>query len=131
MVETIKIPPLDRFQIIAEHDEEAFVFDKSYLDIERTSGLVFIQICISVGRTVEIKKSLFKAIADRVSAAGVRPEDVFPNPFGDAAKARRPYSSDSQRVTASCGLRVTTPVAFSKSPARRSRFWSPVTTTVF
>ena len=40
-------------------------------------AMVFIQICISVGRTVEIKKSLFKAIADRVSATGVRREDVF------------------------------------------------------
>jgi 4-oxalocrotonate tautomerase len=77
MVETIQIPPLDRFQIIAEHDEEAFVFDKSYLDIERTSGLVFIQICISFGRTIEIKKALFAAIAGKVSKTGVRPQDVF------------------------------------------------------
>jgi 4-oxalocrotonate tautomerase len=77
MVETIKIPPLDRFQIVAEHDEANFVYDPSYLDISRSDGLVFIQICISLGRTVEIKKSLFKAIAERVSATGVRPEDVF------------------------------------------------------
>jgi 4-oxalocrotonate tautomerase len=77
MVETIQIPPLDRFQIIAEHDEPDFIFDPSYLGISRSDGLVFIQICISLGRTVEIKKSLFKAIADKVSATGVRPEDVF------------------------------------------------------
>ncbi|HEX4384106.1 MAG TPA: tautomerase family protein [Myxococcales bacterium] len=77
MVETIQIPPLDRFQIIAEHDEESFVYDPSYLDISRSDGLVFIQICISLGRTVEIKKALFAAIAARVSATGVRPEDVF------------------------------------------------------
>jgi 4-oxalocrotonate tautomerase len=77
MVETIQIPPLDRFQIIAEHDEEDFVYDPSYLDISRSDGLVFIQICISLGRTVEIKKSLFKAIAEKVSATGVRAEDVF------------------------------------------------------
>jgi 4-oxalocrotonate tautomerase len=80
LVETIAIPPQDRFQIIAQHSKSHFVFDRQYLNIARTDDLVIIQITISQGRTVEVKKALYKRIAELLDQeAGLRPEDVFIN----------------------------------------------------
>jgi hypothetical protein len=43
-------PKNDRFQVIAEHDAENFVFDTNYLDIRRTEDLVIIQITWNEGK---------------------------------------------------------------------------------
>jgi phenylpyruvate tautomerase PptA (4-oxalocrotonate tautomerase family) len=75
---SVGVPKDDRFQVIAEHDAENFVFDPNYLDIRRTGDLVIIQITWNEGRTVEQKKALYKAIADGLAATlSLRREDVF------------------------------------------------------
>jgi 4-oxalocrotonate tautomerase len=80
MVETIKIPEQDRFQIVTEHDDGTLVYDPSYLGISRSDGVVLIQITLSAGRTVEVRKALFARIAQLLrESPGVRPEDVFVN----------------------------------------------------
>jgi 4-oxalocrotonate tautomerase len=80
MVETIKIPEQDRFQIVTEHDDSGLVYDPSYLGISRSDGVVLIQIALSAGRTVEVRKALFARIAQLLrESPGVRPEDVFVN----------------------------------------------------
>jgi len=76
----IGVPANDRFQIIAEHDDDDFLFDPSYLGIHRTDDLVIIQITWNEGRSVEQKKNLYKSIAERLAGSpGIRPEDVFIN----------------------------------------------------
>lgn len=57
----VGVPKDDRFQVIAEHDAENFVFDRNYLGIRRTEDLVIVQITWSEGRTVDQKKALYKA----------------------------------------------------------------------
>ena len=80
MVETIDVPALDRFQIITEHAAADFVFDQSYLNISRTNALVIIQITLNTGRTTDMKKALYKRIADLLHAeTGLRREDVMIN----------------------------------------------------
>lgn len=80
MVETIAVPPQDRFQIITEHEKSHFVYDPSYLGIQRTDGLIIIQITLNQGRAVELKKALYKRIAELLhSELGVRMEDVLIN----------------------------------------------------
>jgi 4-oxalocrotonate tautomerase len=80
MVETIAIPPQDRFQIITEHNKSHLSYDPQYLNIARTDGLVIIQITLNQGRTLEVKKALYKRIAGLLSQeAGLRLEDVFIN----------------------------------------------------
>jgi phenylpyruvate tautomerase PptA (4-oxalocrotonate tautomerase family) len=79
MVESINVPPLDRFQLLTEHEAAGFVYDKSYLDIERTDGLVMIQITLNAGRTLEARQALYKNVADKLSKLGVRPQDVLVN----------------------------------------------------
>ena len=80
MVETIKIPEQDRFQVLTEHDEGGLIYDPSYLGISRTNDVVLIQITMSAGRTLEVRKALFARIVQLLrESPGLRPEDVFIN----------------------------------------------------
>ncbi|HUQ75178.1 MAG TPA: tautomerase family protein [Burkholderiales bacterium] len=79
LVETIGVPALDRFQVITEHSENDLVYDRQYLGIKRTDGIVIIQITLSGGRTLEQKRSLYRRIADNLVALDVRREDVWIN----------------------------------------------------
>ena len=80
MVETINVPPLDRFQVITEHGKNDFIYDAQYLNIARTDGLVIIQITMNTGRTTEMKKALYQRIAELLNQeAGVQKQDVFVN----------------------------------------------------
>ena len=76
----VGVPANDRFEVIGEHDADNFLFDPTYLGINRTDDLVIIQITWNEGRTVEQKKKLYEAIAEGLAnSPGVRPEDVFIN----------------------------------------------------
>jgi len=79
MKSAINVPEHDNFQVLNEHDERHFIFDPGFLGIERTPGLVIIQISLNEGRTLEQKKLLYKTIADGLERLGVRPGDVFIN----------------------------------------------------
>jgi len=80
MKAAINVPDQDNFQVLAEHDDEHFVYDPAYLGIKRSDGLVLIQITLNEGRSTDQKKLLYKTIADGLNReAGVRPEDVFIN----------------------------------------------------
>jgi 4-oxalocrotonate tautomerase len=79
LVETIDVPPLDRFQLISEHDEADFIYDPRYLGVSRSADLVIIQITLSSGRSLEKKRSLYRRIADNLNALGVGREDVWIN----------------------------------------------------
>ena len=78
MVETINVPAKDRFQIVTEHGPSDLIYDPSYLDIPRSDGVLLIQITLSSGRSVDLKRALFARIAALLSDnPGVRREDVF------------------------------------------------------
>jgi 4-oxalocrotonate tautomerase len=80
MVDTINVPPLDHFQVISEHARGDIVYNPNYLDIKRTDDVVLIQITMNVGRTVEMKRALYRRIAELLNAElGIRPEDVMVN----------------------------------------------------
>jgi phenylpyruvate tautomerase PptA (4-oxalocrotonate tautomerase family) len=79
MVETIDVPPADRFQLITEHEAGDLVYDPGYLGIARTSDIAIIQITISAGRSLAKKRALFRRIADNLVALGLRREDVWVN----------------------------------------------------
>src|ERR1700735_4337282 len=80
MLTTINVPKGDRFKVITEHPAENFVFDPSYLGIQRTADCVFIQITLNEGRTVDMKRAFYKAIADGLhERIKLRREDVVIN----------------------------------------------------
>lgn len=78
MIEVLKVPKDDRFQVIAEHPEHSLIADENYLGIKRTQDCVFIQITLNAGRSVAQKKSFYRAVAKELrSRLGLRVEDVF------------------------------------------------------
>ena len=80
MVHTISVPEKDYFQVITEHDNSSLIYDSNYLGIHRSDGIIFIQITLNEGRDVNLKKSLYKNIADRLHhELDVRIEDVLIN----------------------------------------------------
>jgi 4-oxalocrotonate tautomerase len=80
LVETINVPPLDRFQILTEHEPGDIVYDSNFLGIARTSDILIVQITLSFGRTLEQKRALYRRIAANLGAAvGLRREDAWIN----------------------------------------------------
>lgn len=78
LVEVLNVPKNDRFQIIAEHPEENFVYDPTYLGVQRSCDCVFIQITLNAGRSVDMKKAFYAQLAKNLELrVGLRPEDVF------------------------------------------------------
>ncbi len=76
LVSALGIPKGDHFQIIDARPADSLIFDDSYLDATR-QDVVFIQIYLVRGRTVEQKQALYRTIADDLHAVGVRRDDVF------------------------------------------------------
>jgi len=79
LVEAVGVPAQDRFQVLSEHASGELVYDPSYLGIERSDGIVIVQITFSAGRSLEQKRALYRRIAERLSDLGVRPADVWVN----------------------------------------------------
>ena len=80
LVETAGVPPDDRFQSVHEVPPSDLHWSATYLGLQRTAAVVFIQIFLNVGRTVEVKKAVYAKIAERLAASpGLRKEDVLVN----------------------------------------------------
>ena len=78
MRDTMNVPKDDNFQVISEHDGDGLIYDPGYLGIARTDGFILVQITLNQGRTLEVKKTFYQTLADRLHAElGVRKEDVF------------------------------------------------------
>jgi len=78
MIATINVPKDDRFQIITEHPAAQLIFDPTYLDVSRSKDCLCIQVTLNEGRTTDMKRAFYKAIADGLHARlGLRREDVL------------------------------------------------------
>jgi 4-oxalocrotonate tautomerase len=78
MLETLKAPKDDRFQVITEHPGDDFVVDPNYLGIQRSKDCVIIQLTLNEGRTVDQKRAFYKAVATGLHQhLNLRPQDVF------------------------------------------------------
>jgi len=80
MIDLINVPQDDKFQVITEHDRDDLNFPESYLGNRYSEDVVFIQITLNSGRSVELKKSFYKRIADDFqNQLNGRPDDVVIN----------------------------------------------------
>ena len=80
MIATLNAPENDRFQVISQHTRETLLIDPTYLGIERSADALIIQLTLNEGRTVEVKKAFYKAVADGLhERVELRREDVFIN----------------------------------------------------
>lgn len=77
MRETLNVPENDRFQIVTEHSGDDLIYDRHYLNIERSDGTLFIHVFLRKGRSNEMKQAFYRRTAELLRGAGVRSEDVF------------------------------------------------------
>jgi phenylpyruvate tautomerase PptA (4-oxalocrotonate tautomerase family) len=74
------VPEKDRFHRVLELGADDFLFDERYPDLtsSRTDDFVLIEILLSVGRSVKIKKKILADLmAGLVRAPGLDPENVM------------------------------------------------------
>jgi phenylpyruvate tautomerase PptA (4-oxalocrotonate tautomerase family) len=80
MTTHINVPKDDKFQVITKHDSQELIVPKSYLGIEYSEEIIFIQVTLNEGRTTELKKKFYKAICEGlVEKLKVRPQDIVIN----------------------------------------------------
>jgi 4-oxalocrotonate tautomerase len=80
MIEALAIPPDDRFQVITEHPPEGLIYDRTYLGIQRSDKIVFVQITLSAGRKPQQKRKLFQRMAEILAESpGLKPQDLVIN----------------------------------------------------
>lgn len=79
MVETIDIPPDDRFQVLVSHDgtSSTLRYD-DYLGVHRDDGIVFVAITLRAGRKSPAQKqAMYRRIAELAQEyAGTEPRNV-------------------------------------------------------
>lgn len=77
LVATMNVPERDRFQVITEHATNRFVYNRSYLDVERSDNIVFVQLFLSKGRTTQQKQAFYALLAKLLAGeADLRREDL-------------------------------------------------------
>jgi phenylpyruvate tautomerase PptA (4-oxalocrotonate tautomerase family) len=80
MIGVLNVPKNDRFQIFTEHVASDLVIDPTYLGVQRSKDAIIIQVTLNEGRSLDMKKAFYKAVADGLhEKVGLRREDVFIN----------------------------------------------------
>lgn len=78
MVATLGVPKDDRFMVVSERGAGELVIDPGYLGIARSKDCLVVQLTLNEGRTTEVKRAFYRALADGLHArVGLRREDVF------------------------------------------------------
>ncbi|RYZ73016.1 MAG: tautomerase family protein [Lysobacteraceae bacterium] len=75
----IGVPATDRFQRVLELTAEDFRFDPGYPDVKgaRNEDFVLIEVLLSVGRSVKVKRQFIDTLLAGLSEAGHDPENVM------------------------------------------------------
>jgi len=79
LVETIGIPPDDRFQVLVGHDgANSTLRYGDYLGVHRDDGIVYVAITMRSGRTPAQKQALYRRIAELGRQyAATEPRNMF------------------------------------------------------
>ncbi len=78
LVEKAGVPADDRFQVVDEVDAGNLVVDPRYLGHERSPAVVFVEVVLNAGRSVEVKQALYAALAENLARdPGLRPDDLL------------------------------------------------------
>jgi phenylpyruvate tautomerase PptA (4-oxalocrotonate tautomerase family) len=76
---SVDVPEADRFHRVLELSHEDFRFDNAYPDVQgsRTDDFVLIEIVLSAGRSVKVKKQFLANLMASLAAAGHNPENAM------------------------------------------------------
>ena len=76
MIDVLKIPEDDYFQVTYEMSPENIIYDPNYFGVARSEDMVLIRLAFNA-RPAAVKQRLFETIADNlVKAPGFRREDI-------------------------------------------------------
>jgi len=75
----IGVPEADRFHRVLELAPEDFRFDATYPDVKgrRTEDFVLVEIVLSAGRSVKVKRQFLDRLVEGLAAAGHDPENAM------------------------------------------------------
>jgi 5-carboxymethyl-2-hydroxymuconate isomerase len=80
LMEAFAIPPDDRFQVISEHSPSDLIYDPQYLGVQRSDGVVFVQVTLSSGRKPQQKRKFYERLAEILEKSpGLRRQDLLIN----------------------------------------------------
>lgn len=81
MINIAGVPEHDKFQIVSRHAADELVYPPDgFLGVRYSANMVFIQVTWNAGRTTEVKKAFYRAVADGIhTRTGIRTEDVIIN----------------------------------------------------
>ncbi len=82
MLAEFAAPPRDRYQIITEHPVGHIIAEDTGLGIERTDGVVVVQI-FQQGRSQQQKVAAYAALAERLAECDVLPGDLIVSVVGN------------------------------------------------
>ena len=79
MTNVANVPANDKFQVITRHAEDELVYPAGgYLGVTYTPNIVFIQVTWNSGRSIDVKKSFYKAVAEGIAhKTDLRIQDVW------------------------------------------------------
>jgi phenylpyruvate tautomerase PptA (4-oxalocrotonate tautomerase family) len=80
IVDVLEAPEDDNYIVVHEHDPENFFWPKSFLGLDHTPDIIFIQVVTTVGAKVEQKLAFFRKMAEELQKqVGLRREDTMIN----------------------------------------------------
>src|SRR5580700_5842437 len=74
------VPTDDKFQRVLELDAADFRYDQKYpdLSVPRSENFILIEIVLSVGRSVKVKRQILQRLLEEISKSlKISPEDVM------------------------------------------------------
>src|SRR5471032_561709 len=81
MIEVANVPEHDKFQIVSRHAKDELIYpEQGFLGVSYSAAIVFIQVTWNAGRSRDVKKAFYRAVADGIHArTGLRKEDIVIN----------------------------------------------------
>lgn len=80
IVDVLKAPEGDRFDVVGEHTSDNLIYDPHFLDFSRSADFILIQVTSTVGNSKELKLAFYRFVADELmSKPSVRPDDIMIN----------------------------------------------------
>jgi Tautomerase enzyme len=79
LLETLKVPQRDRYQIVHEHKRSRMIVEDTGLGFSRSDHMVLLQVT-SRPRDRDMKQAFYRLLVERLaSSCGISPQDVVVN----------------------------------------------------
>lgn len=78
LVTEASVPPDDKFHIIHQVEAAELIAHPSYAEVNRSADLIVVEITLNAGRSVEIKRNLYRRMLRNLDRAiQLRPDDLL------------------------------------------------------